>query len=244
MLAICKYVCPMIKTFEQVLEISNRIDNKNLKFNALQHLAKGSFAKEDHRSSIQFARQALDLLNELETPMDQTEIQDVLITSLMNEEIFNEAIAEIQTGLKKAKFAQDKNRELTLLGQLADAQFLSDDLDASLHSYQLALDLSVKLQKKLLEGRLSGRLGAIHADQEEIELSNKYIDRAINLAETEKDVQNLAEQCYLRALNYRQTGQDQQAIEFCNRSIEIFSKTGFSVQTQEARNLLKLLQSN
>ena len=233
----------LIKTFEQVLAISIEIDDKNLTFNALQHLAKGRSAKGDTRQAIQYAQQALEILNELESPIDQTTIKDILTTSLIKEERFDEAIDEIQKDLEKARLVKNKNQELILLGKLADTFFQIGDLEQSMSMYQHAIGLSVRLQRKLLEGRLTGRLGAIYADLGDYELSNQFIDRAIQLADSEKDLQNLAEQYFLRALNYQQMDQFREALDFCHKSIDIFSKIGLTDQIQQVQVLLTELQS-
>ena len=233
---------PLIKTFEQVLAISGEIKDKNLKFNALQHLAKAQFALGDSKLAIKYARQALEILDEMDSQIDRTAIRDVLIPSLIKEEHFTEAIEEIKAELEKVRLGKDKNRELILLGQMTDTYFQSGNLDQSMSVCINALNLAVRLQKKFLEGRLAGRLSAIYADLGEIELSNQYIDRAIKLAETEKDLQNLAEQYYLRTLNCQQTGLIREAVNSCHQSIDIFLKTGLANQTIQAQKLLTELQ--
>lgn len=225
------------------MEISTEIDDKNLTFNALQHLAKGSFIKGETEAAIQYARRALELLNALKSPTNQNAIKDILITSLINEERFGEALDEIQKDLEKARLEKNKNRELILLGQLADTLFQMDDLRQSVNVYRLGLDLAVRLQKKLLEGRLAGRLGALYADLGEYEQSNQYIEKAIQLAESEKDLQTLAEQHFLRALNYQEMGQLDETFKDCHNSIGIFKKIGLIAQAQQVQNLLTELQT-
>lgn len=233
---------PLIKTFEQVLAISGEINDKNLIFNALQHLAKAQFSLGDSKLAIKYAYRALKILDEMNSPIDRTVIRDVLIPSLIKEELYTEAIEEIKGELEQVRLGKDKNRELILLGQLADTHFQSGNLDQSKSVCLEALDLAVRLQKKFLEGRLAGRLSAIYADLGEIEQSNQYIDRAIKLAETEKDLQNLAEQYYLHALNYQQTGLISEAVDSCHNSIKILLKLGLPDQTFQAQTLLTELQ--
>lgn len=233
----------LIETFEQVLEISTEIDDKNLEFNALQHLAKGNFVKGETGAAIQYARRALDLLSALHPTKNQDAIKDILITSLIQEEHFDEALDEIQKDLEKARLNEDKNRELNLLGKLADIYFQIGELEISASVYRQGLDLAVRLQKKLLEGRLAGRLGALYADLGEHELSNQYIERAIRLAESEKDLQTLAEQYFLRALNYNEMGRLDETFEDCHNSIDIFKKIGLIAQAQEVQGFLTDLQA-
>ncbi|HEY62406.1 MAG TPA: tetratricopeptide repeat protein [Anaerolineae bacterium] len=233
----------LIKVFEQVLKISTEVDDKKLESNALQYLTKGCFAKGDTALAIQYARRALELMNELETPADPSPIKDILITCLIKEERFSDALDEIKKELDNVRFEKNKERELVLLGQFADTFYQIGELDKSLDAYQLALNLSVRLQRKILEGRLAGRLGAIYADLGERERSNQYIDRAIQVAEKEKDLQTLAEQYFLRALNYKETGQTNEAINDCHKSIGIFNKIGLIAQEQQAQNLLTELQT-
>ena len=232
----------MIKTFEQVIEISTEIDDKNLTFNALQHLAKGSFIRGEAEATIQYCRQALDLLPALKSTPNQRTIRDLLITSLIQEEHFREALDEIQKDLEKARLDEDKERELILLGQLADIYYQTGELQHSVSVFRLALDLAVRLNSKFLEGRLAGRLGALYADLGDYGQSTQYIERAIRLAGSEKDMQTLGEQYFMRALNYREMDQLSDACNDCQQSIAIFKKIGLISQAQQVQNYLADLQ--
>jgi len=233
----------MVRTFEEVLRLSEAIGDQNLQINALQHLANESLAKGDGRQAIQYARRALDILRHLTSPVDSTAIKDTLIAALITEEAFQDAIQTINEEIVQARTNQYPERELILLGQLADLRFQMGDLDQSLEIYQQALDLSIRLQRKILEGRLAGRLGAIYAERGEFGLSNQYIDRACALAESEKDLYMLAEQYYLRSLNCYQMGQYQDAAELSQKSLGLFAKLGLDTQAQFARELLAEIES-
>lgn len=231
----------MLDTFAQVLQISEAVGDQQLSFNALQYLAKGKLAQGDSRSAVEYARRALDLMRTLGAWGERGAVQDIFISSLVREERFQEAVDEIQAELGQSLLEDDREHELVLLGQLVDVYYQQGDLAASASAGKQALDLAAHLQHHLLEGRLAGRLGAIYADGGDLETSEHFIARAIELAEGEQDLQTLAEQYYLRALNDQQSGQIQGAAGAGRRSLQVFSRIGCTAQVRQVQAFLSEL---
>ncbi len=233
----------MLNTFAQVLQISEAVGDQQLTFNALQYLAKGKLAQGDSRSAVEYARRALDLMRTLGAWGERGAMQDIFISSLVREGRFQEAVGEIQAELGQSPLAVDRERELVLLGQLVDVYYQQGDLAASASTGERALDLAVQFQRRLLEGRLAGRLGAIYADWGDLETSKQFIARAIELAESEQDLQTLAEQYYMLALNAQQSGQIQDAADAGRRSLQVFSRIGCTAQVRQVQAFLGELGS-
>ena len=127
---------------------------------------------------------------------------------------------------------------MAALSYLGIAYYYLEDFESSSSNLQAALEIAVQFQNKPKEAAILGRLSALKADQDELDASNTFASQAIDLAQ-ELDLNRLkGEQLVILALNNYEAGNRDQAIEYCEAAISVFSDLGETELVEQTREYL------
>lgn len=235
-----------IRAFLELSDLAVESGDYTLALNAEKNLVKHAIAEGKIEEIISHSRKGLDLIKtHLSDANDEREaFEEMLLLGLMSKRDYAAAEQEIIEIIKKAETVGNKPKLLTALGQIADAHYALGKIADAEEEYQRALDLSVRLQEKSIQARILGRLAAISADQDDLEKSNQFLFKGLEISNALKDQAILGEQHYLLALNYKELENLEQALEHAHKSVECYLASGSDSPGVKARALLESLLSS
>jgi tetratricopeptide (TPR) repeat protein len=159
-----------VRAFSELSDLASESGNYALALNAEKNLVKHAIAEGKIEEIINHSRRGLELIDFHLNDADEREaFEEMLMLGLMSKGDYKTAEEELEIILERAEETADKPKLLTSLGQLADAHYALGKLEAARDEYQRALDLSVRLQEKVIEARILSRLAALSADQDDLE---------------------------------------------------------------------------
>jgi tetratricopeptide (TPR) repeat protein len=213
--------------------------------NAEKNLVKHAIAQGEIEEIIAHSRRGLELIDtHLNDTNEHEAFEEMLLLGLMSKGDYQAAEKELTVIVEKAEGAADKSKLLTSLGQLADAHYALGELEAARDEYQRALDLSVRLQEKVVEARILGRLAALAADEDELDKSNQFLLKGLKISESLNEQAIQGELHYLLALNYQELENQGKAAEHAQKSVESYLAAGAGSPGEKARTLLESLLSS
>jgi tetratricopeptide (TPR) repeat protein len=83
-----------------------------------------------------------------------------------------------------------------------------------------------------------GRLGALYAEQGQMEAARRYGELAVEKLEAEHEPEIVAEQQVLLALTYRDLGEDELARQAAGMAAELYKRVGQQDMAERARQLI------
>jgi len=165
-----------VKAFNELSELAFESSDYVLALNAEKNLVKHAIAMGKIEEVIIHSRKGLNLIDAYLCDGSEREVfEETLLLGLMSNSNYSEAKQELAQVIRSAEEAGDKVKILKYVGQMADANYALEDLEAAEREYLRALELSIRLQQKPIEARLLGRLAALAADLDDLEKSNQYL---------------------------------------------------------------------
>lgn len=234
-----------VRAFSELSDLALESGDYTLVLNAEKNLVKHAIAEGKIEEIIAHSRRGLDLIDTHRNDVDEHEaFEEMLLLGLMSKGDYEEAEKELIIILAKAEETLDKPKLLTSYGQLADAHYALGKLEEAKQEYQRALDLSIRLQEKVIEARILGRLAALAADQDDLEKSSQFLLKGLEISEDLNEQELMGEQHYLLALNYKELEKPGKAKEHAHQSVESYLAAGAESPGEKARLLLESLLSS
>ena len=228
-----------VRAFSELSELAAESKDFKLALNAEKNLVKHAIAMGEIKQIVYHSRQGLELIDaHLQGIGERDAFEGMLLLGLMSSSQYQEARGELTRIIQTAVENGNQQKALKAIGQLADALYALDDLEAAEMEYNKALEISVKLQEKSVEARILGRLAALSADKDDLGKSNQYLKQGLKIAEDLNEPEIIGEQSYLLALNYQDQGKIDRAKVNAHRSIEAYLADGAEIPGEKARSLL------
>lgn len=231
-----------VRAFSELSELAAESEDYKLALNAEKNLVKHAIAMGEIEQIVCHSRRGLELIDaHLQGTGERDAFEGMLLLGLMSSSQYQEAVGELTRIIQAAVENGNQQKALKAIGQLADAHYALDDLEAAEMEYNKALEISVKLQEKSVEARILGRLAALSADKDDLKKSNQYLKQGLKIAEELNEPEIIGELSYLLALNYQDQGKIDRAMVNAHRSIEAYLAAGVEIPGEKARSLLESL---
>lgn len=212
-----------IGQYERALGLAEKLENTNAAINILGGLFRAYAQLGQHRLATVYAEQVINLAQTI--GHHEAEIANIhaFTSFLIDQGRFKDCIPYLERGLEIAQSQDDGSWKIAMLSDMGFVFYHLDQLDDALANYQTALGLAEQYQDQAVEAEISGRIGAVLADQGKIEMGlekvHHALDHALELAHELEDDALIGEQQTMLAFLYQDLGNTEQAISYCKEAL-------------------------
>jgi tetratricopeptide (TPR) repeat protein len=210
--------------------------------NALLHLTKAHAALGHDDKALELAEKGIELSRSFDVSAASAFYQAKIEACYRTHQSTEAHIATAEA-IELSREAKDFHREIDLLLSLGESYLASDLAVEALDVYQSALDAAKKLNRLSDEAYLTGRIGIVLAELGRLDEATTYHSRAVELARERNLPELEGEQLSMLAFVCRDVGDLENAREFCQAAIEVFSRSDNDPGVENARRLLAELES-
>lgn len=229
--------------FERVRTLTRKLGDLAGERNALRHLIaiySDNNIKQD--LVLTYLHRAMALSQQLDDYQGEAAYEDALILALLSLNRHQEALNLIDVALQDGRLADLPERKLHLLVNRGNAYFDGYKLAAAFGAYEQALKFAVRRQNWQVEARMLGRLGAVAAEQGNLDTAVTYAQQAIEKAERIAEKPLISEQYCMLALAHRDLGNQDKAMNCCQQAVAVFAADTIHPLKEKALHLLEELR--
>ncbi|MEJ2598638.1 MAG: tetratricopeptide repeat protein [Anaerolineales bacterium] len=231
-----------IRQYERALDVASAIENRNAEINILGGLFRANALADHANLAIVYGEKTIQLAREIEHFDAEITNIHALASFLIDQDQISKALAYLDEGQKLADKNQRQEWSSALLVESATAYRKSGDLQAAVEPLKQALSLATGIGDKHAITKILGYLSVIEAERDLLSESTTYAERALEFAGELNDSGLTGENQMLLAFNYRDLGQVDRAIRYCQAAIASYKDNGDSGMVEKVETLLAELR--
>jgi len=224
--------------FGQVLNYAQDNGDKPAELQALQHLVQVNEKRGNHSATINFAQQGIALAAELKDNDKLFDFYRAAILACYQADRIVKAEALTEQAVAAARAGKNKDIEVDFLLSLGESSLNSGMPQKALEAYDQARQGAIRLSRQYDEAYLTGRMGIALAEMGRVDEAIAYHKDAVALAKSREIPQLEGEQLSMLALAYIDKKDPDQARDYCQLAIEVFSEAELKEDAARARKLL------
>ncbi|MBN2472646.1 MAG: tetratricopeptide repeat protein [Anaerolineae bacterium] len=227
-----------IAALEQALSQAEALQLPNAQLVALRHLTDCYAQLNNAEQVLIYAQRGLALARLQDDAEVIFSLLEAVALAAYRQEDPQLARQTLLEGIELARSTGNRDREVSLLVSLGEANLVGNYVDEALDAYLQAYKGAQQLQRFKDMAYLTGRLGVVYAEQGRYEEARRYHQEAIDLARVHDLPRLEGEQLCMLALALLEQGVPDQALEYCKTAVSAYAKAGDEEGKIRARQLL------
>jgi tetratricopeptide (TPR) repeat protein len=231
-----------IPGFEKVLDFVHEQGDQSAEIQALRNLVQAHSKLKDNEKALDYALRGVELCKKSNNDTLLFFYETMIVVYYRQGKV-QEAQRINQEAVNLARDQNNNSKELEFLLSLGEAQYLSELTAEALLTYQQALEVAKRIDRRTDEAYLTGRIGVALAELGRLDEAIQHHSQAVEFARLWLLPRLEGEQLSMLAMAYYEKGETQKAREYCTAAIQVFTETGLTEEIQKAVQLLKKMDA-
>ena len=174
---------------EQLLSLSQRLDNKAKQISAYQLMALASIEKNLGFDTIMdYLNKGIELVEELNDTTEKTRIYSAMARLYMRDGFHSKSYDYYQKALVLSEQLKDTSRIIVMLNNMSLILKKEEEYESAKYNCKLALSYAERIQNnKRYKAALNNNLGAIYDKQDSIDQALPYYEKSLAIKEELSD---------------------------------------------------------
>ncbi|WP_223278060.1 tetratricopeptide repeat protein [Nostoc sp. 'Peltigera membranacea cyanobiont' 232] len=215
-----------IEFFQQSLDISREIGDRNTESKSLMNLGLAYFSLEKYQRAIELFQQSLDISREIGDRNTESKSLMNLGLAYFSLEKYQRAIEFFQQSLDISREIGDRNGEGNSLGNLGNAYFSLRQYQGAIEFFQQSLEIFREISNRNGEGNSLMGLGNAYFSLKQYQQAIEFYQQSLEIFRKIVDYNGEGASLIGLGNTYYSMRQYQRAIEFHQQSLEIKREIG------------------